>query len=124
MLIEAILNSTDPDHPDFEGLSSCLETVREVAETINSKMKKHEELDLILDIQRRFDKTIAFETLFKPFRHFKFEIELWKQSPVNDTDYEWPSTDAVNDHRVCVLLFNDIIILATYNKYANLILNI
>ena len=58
MLLQAVLQYTKPDHPDYSQLRKALEEAQNAANVINEKLREAENRSKVIAIAERFDGTI------------------------------------------------------------------
>eukprot|EP00727_Mastigamoeba_balamuthi_P000905 m51a1_g10811 putative pleckstrin domain-containing protein (629) ;mRNA; r:23957-28159 len=79
LLLQELVQNTEPSHPDYQNLQNSLEQIKTVAIQINEAIRIQENHQQMLEIQNRFNTPLlAGLTLVEPHRMFIREGVLWK----------------------------------------------
>eukprot|EP00002_Diphylleia_rotans_P037878 TRINITY_DN851_c0_g1_i4.p1 TRINITY_DN851_c0_g1~~TRINITY_DN851_c0_g1_i4.p1 ORF type:complete len:1328 (-),score=243.35 TRINITY_DN851_c0_g1_i4:664-4647(-) len=94
LLLEELSKNTPDDHPDYEGLLTAIEVVKNLASNTNKQIKT-------ANVREKIGKVDGFEKLFRPTRHYIGEAS----GILSDGSAKVPLGSAT------IVLFSDILII-------------
>jgi FYVE/RhoGEF/PH domain-containing protein 5/6 len=78
LFLEDILKLTPENHPDYKELPKALQSIEEVANAVNSCLRKHENLTKLQEVIRNYGYPKELEDMFEQEREFVKEGMLMK----------------------------------------------